>query len=224
MFKFKGKSSNEMGVIIEEEQLFLTKAAQKYESIDIDGCDGSIFNELGYSSVEISMNVQILKPDKLDEIFEWLNGGGNFEYNGRITTAYFYQEIEVQRLVSIKSANVTFVRSPFWKNKDQTFITISNNSINNSGNVISKPIIRLEKKNSDFVELTIGNVKFKYNFNSDNYVEIDCNEYVATFNSNNRNRNLEIGFLFPTLNPGENKVIIHSGDAIIKIKDKDRWL
>lgn len=224
MFKFKGKSSAEMGVIIEEEELFLAKASQKYEVIDIDGRDGSLFNELGYSNIEIAMNVQILKPNKLDEIFEWLNGVGEFEYNGRITTAYFYQEIESQRFVSIKSANIMFIRNPFWRNKNQSFITVSNNSIINSGNIISKPIIRLEKKNSDFVELTVGNVRFKYNFNSDSYVEIDCNEYIATFDLNNRNRNLEIGFLFPVLNPGENKVVIHSGDAIIKIKDKDRWL
>lgn len=223
MFKFKGKSSKEMGVIIEEEQLFLAKAAQKYEEIDINGRNGSIFNELGYSNVEIPMNVQILNSAKLDDIFEWLNGPGEFEYNGRVTTAYFYNEILPQRMVSIKNAEITFKRSPFWKLKESEFQTITT-EIQNEGNVFSKPIIRLEKVQTDEIDVSIAGIRFQYNFNNETYVEIDCNECTATYNNLNRNRNLIIGFEFPKLLPGKNPIIIHSGDPIIKIKDKDRWL
>lgn len=223
MFKFKGKSSKEMGVVIEEEQLFLAKAGQKYEEIDINGRNGSIFNELGYSNVEIPMNIQILNSAKLDDIFEWLNGPGEFEYNGRITTAYFYNEISPQRMVSIKNAEITFKRSPFWKLKESEF-QIVNNSVNNEGNIFSKPIIRLEKGKNDTVDITIADIRFQYNFSNETYVEIDCNECIATYNNLNRNRNLIIGFEFPKLLPGKNTIIIHSGDPVIKIKDKDRWL
>ena len=44
MFKFKGISSKEMGVVVEEEDYFLSKASSRYENIDIDGRDGSLFN------------------------------------------------------------------------------------------------------------------------------------------------------------------------------------
>ena len=40
----------------------------------------------------------------------------------------------------------------------------------------------------------------------------------------NRNRQLEIGYEFPKLNVGNNTIVVHSGDATIKIKRKDRWL
>ena len=224
MFKFKGKSSTEMGVVIEEEQLFLAKASQKYETIDINGRDGSIFNELGYSNVEIPMNVQILNPRKLDAIFEWLNGSGEFEYNGRITKAYFYNDISPQRMVTIQNAEITFIRSPFWKKKDAVFETITNKVVND-GNVPSNPIIRLEKGTSNNVDITVANIRFQYTFNTDeSYVEIDCQECFASYNNLNRNRNLKIGFAFPKIYPGQNLVTIHSGDPIIKIKDKDRWL
>lgn len=40
----------------------------------------------------------------------------------------------------------------------------------------------------------------------------------------NRSRNLEIGYKFPRLDVGENKIVIHNGDPTVKIKRKDRWL
>ena len=101
MFKFKGISSKEMGVVVEEEDYFLSKASSRYENIDIDGRDGSLFNELGYTNIDISMDIQILNPDKIDDIYNWLNGSSEFEYKGRKTTAFFYNDISLQRMVSI---------------------------------------------------------------------------------------------------------------------------
>lgn len=223
MFKFKGISSNDMGVVIEEEDLFLAKASQRYEDIEINGRDGSILNELGYSNIEIPMTVQILNSNKLDDIFCWLNGPGIFEYKDRITNAFFYNDISPERSSSIKVAEITFIRSPFWKKKDDSFMEATTEIIN-EGNVFSKPIIRLEKVNTDIMDVTIAGVRFVYNFNDDSYVEIDCENYFASYDGLNRNRNLEIDFEFPKLVPGKNKIIVNSGDSIIKIKYKDRWL
>lgn len=223
MFKFKGISSKDMGVVIEEEDLFLARASQKYENIEINGRDGAIFNEYGYSNIEIPMTIQIINTNKLDQIFSWLNGPGIFEYKDRVTTAYFYNEISPQRVVTIKVAEITFIRSPFWLRKNDEFEVVTNKVIN-QGNIYSKPIIRLEKGNSSIVELTISGIRFIYNFQEDPYVEIDCENYYASYENLNRNRNLEIGFEFPKIMPGTNSITVHSGDSIIKIKNKDRWL
>ena len=37
MFKFKGISSKQMQVVIEEEEHFLAKAAQRYDTTEIEG-------------------------------------------------------------------------------------------------------------------------------------------------------------------------------------------
>lgn len=223
MFKFKGISSKEMGVVVEEEDYFLSKASSRYENIDIDGRDGSLFNELGYTNIDISMDIQILNPDKIDDIYNWLNGSGEFEYKGRKTTAFFYNDISLQRMVSIKKANIIFSRSPFWVSTDQNYKTVTDKIVN-SGNIYSKPVIRLEKGEYDVVELTIANVRFKYSFHDDNYVEIDCENYEAMCDGMLRNRNLEIGFDFPKLSPGENKITFHSGICVVKVRRFDRWL
>lgn len=224
MFKFKGISSTDMQVVVEEEEHFLAKAAQRYEVTEIEGKDDAIFEELGYSFVERPIYIQCLNPNKLDSILAWLDGEGELEYKGRKTKARFYTELEPKRTAGIKIIDTNFIRAPFWTKAEDDYIVVTNN-IQNEGNKSSRPIIRLEKADTDSIELTINNIRFKYTFDSnDDYVEIDCEEKNAFCDGKNRNRNLEIGFEFPELLPGNNLLVIHSGDSIIKIKRKDRWL
>lgn len=223
MFKFKGISSTDMQVIIEEEEHFIAKAAQRYEVTEIEGRDGAIFDTLGYTYVERPICVQCLNIAKIDDILAWLNGEGDFEYKGRKTTARFYSQLEPQRNASIRIIDTTFIRDPFWYKRDDEYTTITD-SVENEGNILSKPVIRLEKNEIDSVDITIGDVRFNYIFGEDTYVDIDCEEKSANYEGLNRNRQLNIGYDFPILNIGKNKINIHSGDATIKIKRKDRWL
>lgn len=223
MFKFKNISSDDMKIIVEEEEHFLAKAPQRINVIEVEGRDGAIYNSLGYSNIERPIKVQMLDLSKQDEILPWLNGSGPFEYKGRITTAYFYSQVEPIRNSIIKIADFTFVRSPFWYKANDIYETVTS-TVLNVGNIASRPLIRLEKQNSNSAEITVGDIRFKYNFNNDTYVEIDCEEMNATMDGLLRNRQLEIGYDFPLLEPGINNILIHSGDAVIKVKRKDRWL
>lgn len=104
------------------------------------------------------------------------------------------------------------------------YMKITNEKISNEGNVESRPILRLEKTSTESVELTINNCRFKYNFNDEEYVEIDCEEKEVKYEGLNRNRQIEIGYEFPILNVGDNDIKMHSGDCVIKVLRKDRWL
>lgn len=223
MFKFKGISSNDMKVVIEEEEHFLAKAAQRYEVTDIEGKDGAIYDELGYSDINRPIKVQILDVSKLDDILVWLNGEGEFEYKDRKTTARFYNELEPERNACVKIIDTNFIRAPFWYKKIDNYVTVTN-AVSNEGNIASRPVIRLEKGNLNDVELTIGSVRFVYHFKGETYVEIDCEQMSVLYNGLRRNRQIEIGYRFPKLEIGNNIITKHSGDATIKIKRKDRWL
>ncbi len=224
MFKFKGISSTDMQVIVEEEEHFLAKAAQRYEVTEIEGKDDAIFDELGYSFVERPVYIQCLNPKKIDEILAWLDGEGELEYKGRKTKARFYTELEPKRTAGIKIIDANFIRAPFWVKADDDYIGVTNN-IQNVGNKPSRPVIKIEKGTSNSIELTLGGVRFKYTFSeNDTYVEIDCEEKTVVYEGLNRNRNLEIGYEFPKLEVGDNSMVIHSGSATVKIKRKDRWL
>lgn len=223
MFKFKGISSEDMQVVIEEEEHFIAKAAQRYEVTEIEGRDGAIFDELGYSYIERPIYVQCLNINKIDDILAWLDGEGEFEYKGRKTTARFYSQLEPQRSTCIRIIDTTFIRDPFWQKAEDNYIEVTKN-INNEGNVASRPIIRLEKTTNDEVDITINNLRFKYSFNKDTYVEIDCKNKTVQYEGLNRYRQIKIGYEFPKLKIGDNEIILNSGSCSIKVKRKDRWL
>lgn len=223
MFVFNGISSKDMEIIVEEENNFIAKARQRYNQTDIDGMDSAYFEELGYSPVDKTIKIQILNPKKIDNILAWLNGTGDLIFNNRITKVRFYNEIEPVRIANIFTADVNFSRNPFWNKYYDEFVTV-NNLIINDGTVYSKPLIRLEKLDSEYIDLTINNIRFIYRFKDDSYVEIDCERKTEIYEGFNRSRQIEMGFQYPKLNPGENRVLINSGNATIKVKRKDRWL
>lgn len=223
MFRFKGISSEEMQVVIEEEEHFLAKASQRYEATEIEGKDGALFDTLGYSYIERPIYIQCLNINKIDDILAWLNGEGEFEYKNRKTLARFYSQLEPQRSSCIRIIDTTFIRDPFWTKINDEFITITDN-IENEGNIESRPIIRLEKGTINEVDISINDIRFKYTFNDEKYVEIDCEEKEVKYEGLNRNRNIEIGYEFPILKVGDNSIIVNSGDCTIKVRRKDRWL
>lgn len=223
MFKFKGISSKDMQVVIEEEEHFIARAQQRYEVIEVEGKDGAFFDELGYSYVERPIYVQCLNINKIDDILAWLNGSGEFEYKDRITTARFYSELIPERNACIRIIDTTFIRDPFWYKANDAYTTIINN-ISNNGNIESRPFLRLEKTTSNKVDITINETRFKYDFGQDSYVEIDCEEKTVKYEGLNRNRQIEINYDFPKLKIGNNTITIHSGACNIKVKRKDRWL
>lgn len=222
MFKFNSITSDQMQVIVEEELNFIRKASVRTESIEIESKDGIEYSELGFGNVEIPIVLQLLNKSKLDDVLSWLNGSGILEYNGRICKAYVYSESVPTRFGSIYKIDVTFIREPFWHiNNDFTECT---NSIENKGNITAKPQIKLIKNTTEDIEITINDVRFSYHFNGDEEVIIDCVTYNAFLDGVLKNNNLEISFEYPTLKPGINNLIIHSGDPTIMIKDKDWYL
>lgn len=132
---------------------------------------------------------------------------------------------EIENTVkSYKGGTHIYSTDEVGANVEVTYFTPTNETINNEGNIQSRPILRLEKTVSEAVELTINDVRFKYDFGDDSYVEIDCEEKVVKYEGLNRNRRITIGYEFPKLNIGSNKIVMHDGDCIIKILRKDRWL
>lgn len=222
MFKFKGISSQDMQVVVEEEEHFIARAAQRYEVTEIEGKDGAIFNELGYSYVERPILVQCLNVEKVDDIMAWLNGEGEFEYKGKVTTARFYSQLEPQRVACIKIIDTMFIRDPFWYKSNDEYVEISD-YVENVGNIVSRPIIKLTKTTSNSVDININEVRFVYNF-LDDFVEIDCETKSVKYNGLNRSRKIEIGYEFPKLEVGRNLIIKNSGNCKIEVKRKDRWL
>ncbi len=223
-FIFNDISCEDMKVVVEEIYPLIERAAISVETEKNINCVELDYDEVGLSNIESSLNLYIMDKTKLNDIKSWLCGKGILEYDGKITSCAFFGSLKPVRTSSIYLLTLPFIRSPYWLKKDDYYIDVAN-TINNDGNISIDPIIKLIKKNENYVEISINDVRFKYTFpDNEEYAEFDCAKAEITYNGLLRNNYLEIDFKFPCLTPGENIVSIHSGDARIQVKRKDCWL
>lgn len=138
------------------------------------------------------------------------------------TTAQQEAYNQLQKLKLYKGQNTMFSLEGSIINLK--YLEDTDEKVENQGNIYSKPIIRLEKTVFKEVEIAINGIRFKYNFEEDDYVEIDCEQMTVQYEGLDRNRRLVIDFEFPKLKEGNNDIIMYDGDCIIKCKRKDRWL
>lgn len=224
MFYFNDIFSKDMKVVLEEEVNLLTKANKLYESLNEGENYNLDFVESGYDVVNGNIVLSVLDKSKLDDIKKWLNGKGILKYKDRITKVAFYESYQVQRAATIYKLSINFLRSPYWLKANDDY-EVCTDSILNTGNVESYPLIKLEKNTSKKIDITINGVNLIYTFpDNEEYVIIDCQSGNAFYDNLYRNTNLSISFEFPKIKPGINAININQGDSIIKVKRKDAWL
>lgn len=220
MFYFKGISNKKMGVIATEED-FRIKSSMQYEQIDIDGKTGSYYDiKDARKDVVSSFEITILNKN-IDDVLQWLDGRGIFEYNKKCAEMLILDVITPMRFGNLKKATVNYVRRPIWRDIDDSFLKCTN-FVHNLGNISSSPIIRL--KGLGTVEILINGIQFSYNFDKDGEVIIDCEEKIETYNGKSKSRNIKIGYEYPKLDIGMNKIEIIKGNAEIYIKRRNAYI
>lgn len=222
MFYLDNISAEDIGVYAEEET-FLSRAPINYEEIKIDGKHGSEFVEKGFGNVVGKLRLFVKDQNKLDYAKSMFAGKRELKYNGRISTIRFYDINEVSRLGTIQELNVRFIRDPFWLKSNDQYVECQQNIVN-EGNYDAQPIIKLVGSANNTVDISINGIRFVYKFDSNTEVEIDCKKQEETYNGISKSSNIEIGFKYPFLVPGNNTVTVNSGTAKIYVKKKDVWL
>lgn len=220
--KINGKTQQEMGVVFEETD-FTAKASQNYRQVEVEGLNGSSYNTFNYEDLELQVVVQLIDSTKENAVYAWLNGELPLEFKDKMTTVRFFKAFKFEREGGIKKGTVNFIRHPFWYKQTDDYVTVTN-TVTNGGTVFAEPTIKLEKNASASIDMTIGGVRFSYNFGTDSFVEIDCEKARILYNGVRRDNQITIGYDFPKLPVGASSITIHSGDATVKVKRKDRWL
>ena len=219
MFYIDNISSEDLMIYASNED-FLSRAPINYEEIQIDGKHGSQFIEKNYMNKVGSTKIY-LQSDNLDELFPLFTGKHELKVNDRVTEIYFYDILETSRYSKHNAFGVNYIRAPFWYKAEDDFV-LCTDKVTNEGNVESQPIIKLV--GSGKVDVTVGTVRFVYDFGDETEVIIDCKEMKETYDGLSRSKNMEIGFKYPVLVPGDNLITVNSGDVEIYIKRKDAWL
>lgn len=210
----------------------ITKPKMRVLETTIDGVDGSIIEDLGYESYDKTIKIGLSKNYDINEIIEYFSGEGNLILsnekmgNGKFPyyKAKIIEQIDYERLLRFKTANVKFRVQPYkylFNEKTQT-ITENGSKVNNQGLEVSKP--KMTIFGSGTIQLSVNNLLvFEYTFPEDETsVVIDSENQDAYLGNVLKNRNMTGEF--PILNPGENTISWDGNITKIEVDANSRWL
>ena len=207
----------------------ITKPEMKVSITEIDGRDGDIVEELGYTSYEKKLQIGLTRNFDINEVIKYFTGSGDLILSNepdKFYKASIYSRIDYEKLLRFKTAEIEFHVQPFKYKVNEPIIdtaitTETSVIVNNIGLEKSKPIITIF--GSGNVGISVNGIQlFTYNFDESEQVVIDSEQQEAYLGDVLKNRNM-LGE-FPILESGEN-IITWTGDLIrIIIQPKSRWL
>ena len=132
---------------------------------EIDGRDGDIITKLGYSAYNKEISIGLYGDYDVDQVIAYFtnNQSGQVTFSNEEDKYYNYEileQIDFERLIRYKTADVTFHIQPFkYSNietaKSFTITTQTSINIRNNGNYISKPVITIT--GSGTINLSLNN-------------------------------------------------------------------
>ena len=158
-FKFKDIDSRDFEGLVVCELPPITKPAKRVEVINIEGRNGDIIVDNGYSAYDKEIKIGLTRNYDLQTIIHWLDGKGKLILSNE--EDYYYEaeiieQIDFMRLVKFKTANARFHVQPFkYLNFEPTRIItkedvdnniIENLRIRNQGYMDCSPIFTLYGK------------------------------------------------------------------------------
>lgn len=205
----------------------ITKPKMRVQETTIDGVDGSIIEELGYESYDKTITIALTKNYDIDEVIEYFTGEGNVTFSNepeRYYKARIIEQIDYERLLRFRTAEVKFRVQPFKYELDEstTTLTESGKSVSNNGLKESKPIMTITGTGT--IELSVNNsLVFRYTFpEEENEVVIDSEKQDAYLGTILKNRNMTGEF--PILKSGSNTISWSGNITSIVVEPKSRWI
>ena len=205
----------------------ITKPQMRVKKTEINGRDGAIFDELGYSSYKKNVKIGLHGNYDIDEVIKYFNFEGTVQFSNepyKIYKAKIVAQIDFDRILRYKQATISFMVQPFKYDGLVYHYTASGQAIFNKGNTLSKPIFDLT--GSGTITMSIDGIEmFTYTFpEGENQVIIDSAEEEAYFGSLDYLRNRQMSGEFPTLSVGQHS-LTWSGDLTkVKLSEVSRWL
>lgn len=229
---WKGVSSTTLQGLLICELPPISKPEMRIKETVIDGRDGSIIEELGYSSYVKTVTIGLHGNFNIDKVIKYFTGEGDIVFSNepdKIYKAKICGKIDYTRLLRYRQASIPFLVQPFkykisecFKETKITDIVNGYLEVFNEGFENSKPLMVL--KGSGTVEISLNGIGiFTYTFpDGENEVAIDSEKEDALLGTVLKNRNMNGEF--PVLMTGINK-IEWSGDVeSISVLPRSRWL
>ena len=120
---WKNKSSKEIEGLIITETPPITKPKMKVNKIEIDGRDGDIIEKVGYESYTKNIGIGLTRNFDIDEVIKYFTGEGELiisDEPNKVYIASIYDDVDYEKLLTMKKATIKFHVQPFKYLKDET--------------------------------------------------------------------------------------------------------
>ena len=200
---------------------------------EIDGRDGDIITNLGYSAYDKEFEIGLSFNYNFDDIIKYFsdNKKGKAIFSNESDKYYkyeIYEQIDFNKLIRFKTATVKMHVQPFKYSSEDNFkifkITDETSiSVRNVGNIYSKPTIRI--KGSGNIGLSLNGFQvFQIELGELESITIDTTQMEA-YNETNLLNRLVIGnydnFKFSV---GKNIITWNGTISQIEIENYSRWI
>lgn len=104
----------------------ITKPNMRVQETEVDGLDGSIIEELGYETYDKTIKIGLYKNFDIDEVIKYFSGSGNVVFSNEPDKYYkatIVEQIDYERLLRYRTADVTFRVQPFKYELDEEPVT-----------------------------------------------------------------------------------------------------
>ena len=200
---------------------------------EIDGRDGDIVTKLGYSAYDKVMSIGLRNYFNIDEVIDYFDSEGQVIFSNEPDKFYRYkiiQQIDFERLLRFRTADVTFHVQPFkYSAVDQDIIGTFDSgdaktlTLTNYGNTESKPQITLY--GSGIINLSLNGVlAFVIDMTAIQSITLDAETMEATGGGLLRNRLVSGDYDNLMLTVGKNTFTWTGDVTSISISNYSRWI
>lgn len=229
--ELNGVNSQTIQGLLIQELPPITKPKMRTTVEDIDGRNGDIITNLGYSAYDKTISVGLYGDFDIDQVISYFNSSGTVIFSNESDKYYNYQiidQIDFNKLIRFRTANVKMHVQPFKysaTDNSKTF-PIDNEtsiSITNAGNYYSKPI--LEIMGSGTINLYLNGVQiFNIALGDIGTIVIDTDKMEAYNGTTLLNRSVIGNYDSFQLNSGINTISWSGSITKINIQNYSRWI
>ena len=229
-----GVNSRSIKGLLISELAPISKPAIRVQQEQIDGRDGDIVTPLGYSAYDKVIKIGLTYEYDIDEIIEFFNSSGKVVFSNEPDKYYFYaiyNQVDFERLIRFKTAEVTFHVQPFKFSDNENAQTFnlsgaSEVSIRNNGNYFSRPTLTITGYGD--VNLYINGMQLlTIDFGTTSRTIIIDSEAMNAYNSDKTqflNRIVSGDYDNIRLKVGNNVITFDGAVSKIVINNYSRWI
>ena len=198
---------------------------------EIDGRDGDIVTDLGYSAYDKEMTIGLRGQFDINSVIAFFASRGTVTFSNEPDKYYRYQmieQIDFERLVRFRTATVTMHIQPFKYDATETpiveqFSGDAEVEVTNIGNTTAKP--RITITGSGDVLMSVNGIQtFSIAMGDIGYITIDAEQMEAVKDNSLMNRRVTGDYSNFVLHTGENTITLTGTVTEVQISNYSRWL